>query len=102
MPLLLDARALRPCSRARSQVPVDRTFADFKRETAANGFPTFTEKEVVDQAHLQKKAVGTTGTKLLTTAKCGTQLGRYEQSWNGGDPRYIVDLSCVAGIGKPR
>jgi len=88
------------------KVPVGRSLEDFKQETAANGFPTFREEEVVDAANLQAKPVGTTGTKLLTTATCGahrgvTQLGRYEESQNGA-PRYIVDLSCVAGVGKQR
>jgi len=101
------ARGLAPTTtRGAPQVPVGRSLEDFKQETAANGFPTFREEEVVDAANLQAKPVGTTGTKLLTTATCGahrgvTQLGRYEESQNGA-PRYIVDLSCVAGVGKQR
>ena len=77
------------CGVAVFRAPVGRSFAAWKAESVAHGWPSFRSAEVL-QANV--KANNATGEVL---SACGTHLGSYLP--DDGGPRYCIDLACIAG-----
>lgn len=69
------------------RAPVNRSLADFEKDTDEHGWPSFREAEVVAENVLIKDG--------LVTSACGTHLGTYLPDEQG--PRWCIDLACVAG-----
>mmetsp|Transcript_3565 Transcript_3565/g.12985 ORF Transcript_3565/g.12985 Transcript_3565/m.12985 type:complete len:192 (-) Transcript_3565:44-619(-) len=67
--------------------PRNRTFAAWRAESAANGWPSFRQAEVVEG-----NVIALNG---LVASKCGTHLGSLFRDQDGN--RYCTDLSCVSG-----
>jgi hypothetical protein len=67
-----------------------RSVAAFRNETAAHGWPSFREHEVLDTLNVSGN---------LVLSSCGTYLGTTEPDAEG--QRYCLDLVCLSGHGQP-
>lgn len=75
------------------RAPLGRSFAAFKADTEAHGWPSFRDPEVNVQ-HVKVQSDGS------VMSSCGTHLGTYVPD-AGGSPRYCIDLTCVSGHPLP-
>jgi len=76
------------CGKPLFVAPRGRSFADFKKESIAHGWPSFRPEETVD-ANVNVLSGG------RMESVCGTHLGHNLPDLSGA--RYCIDLVCIAG-----